>query len=105
MLLDLRDNRIYFHSEDEISDDLQAYMEIMPPESLNYFKRRERDLKFVTIANNGEVHRVPFVEGIKLSTFVYMLRHLKIFSKNSNSLRILNVNGFIVKDDSVFKKQ
>ena len=103
--LDLRDNRIYFHSEDEISDDLQAYMEIMPPESLNYFKRRERDLKFVTIANNGEVHRVPFVEGIKLSTFVYMLRHLKIFSKNSNSLRILNVNGFIVKDDSVFKKQ
>ena len=101
--LKLRDDEIYFNSEDNISADLEPYLNKIPPPVLEYFRKHERQLIFVKIAYNNAVYKLPFVEGMNISTFAYMLRSLKILGKNASSIKVLAANGFTVKDNSIFK--
>ena len=103
--LSLRDNKIYFQSEEKLSAELKPYLKKIPSEALEFIKQHEDKLKIVSIAHNDAVHKVPFVEGINLSMFVHMLRHLKIIGKNAASQKILIANGFTVKDNQVYKNQ
>lgn len=103
--LNLRDNRIYFHSEEKISSELKPYIDKIPTDTLNFIRQNEDKLKIVSIAHNDAVHKIPFVEGIPTGPFVHMLRHLQIIGKNANSLKILAANGFTVKNNLVFKNQ
>ncbi len=100
--LNLIDDKIYFHDEEKISDELRAYLKIIPPETLNVMMKNENKLKIVSIAHNEQVNKVPFVEGMHLSAFVYMLRHLNIFSKNSASVEILTGNGFTIRNNLIY---
>ena len=102
--LDLRDNKIYFHSEEKISAELKPYLKKIPSDALEVIKQNEDKLKIVSIAHNDTVYKVPFVEGIHLSIFAHMLRHLKIIGKNASSQKVLAANGFTVKNNLVFKK-
>ena len=102
--LDLRDNKIYFHSEEKISAELKPYLKKIPADALEVIKQNEDKLKIVSIAHNDTVYKVPFVEGIHLSIFAHMLRHLKIIGKNASSQKVLAANGFTVKNNLVFKK-
>ena len=102
--LDLREDKIYFHSEEKIVGEIENYLKKIPPPALEYIRKHEDKLKFVSIAHNNAVHKVPFVEGIPLSTFVNMLRELKIFGKSTSSQKVLTANGFTIKDNQVYKK-
>lgn len=102
--LNLRDNKIYFHDEETISGDLKSYLQKLPSSALEFIRKNEDKLKFVSIAHNDAVNKVPFVEGIHLSIFVNMLRALNIFGKNTNSSKVLTANGFTIKDNLVYKK-
>ena len=101
--LKLRDDKIYFNSEEEISANLEPYLKKIPPPVLEYFRKHERQLIFVKIAYNDAVYKLPFVEGMNISTFAYMLRSLKILGKNASSIKVLAANGFTVRDNSIFK--
>ena len=103
--LSLRDNKIYFQSEEKLSAELKPYLKKIPSEVLEFIKQNEDKLKIVSIAHNDSVHKVPFVEGINLSMFVHMLRHLKIIGKNAASQKILIANGFTVKNNKIYKNQ
>ena len=103
--LDLRDNRIYFHSEEIISDVLESYLEKIPPKTLEFILQNEDKLKIVSIAYNDKVHKVPFVEGIHLSLFVNMLRALEVIGKNTSSPKVLVANGFTITESLVYKNK
>ena len=102
--LELRGNKIYFTSEEKISAELNPYLKKIPSDALEFINQNEDKLKIVSIVHNDAVYKVPFVEGIRLSVFVHMLRHLKIIGKNSASKNILAANGFTIKNNLVFKK-
>lgn len=102
--LNLRDNKIYFHDEETISGDLKSYLQKLPSSALEFIRKNEDKLKFVSIAHNNTVNKVPFVEGIHLSIFVNMLKALNIFGKNTSSSKVLTANGFTIKDNLVYKK-
>ena len=103
--LNLREDRIYFHSEEKISSDLKPYINKIPADTLNFIQQNEDKLKIVSIAHNNAIHKIPFVEGIPIGIFVHMLRHLQIIGKNANSPKILTANGFKIRDNLVFKNQ
>lgn len=103
--LNLRENKIYFHSEEKISAELKPYLSLIPADALNFIRQHEGKLKIVSIAHNDAIHKVPFVEGMQLPIFVHMLRHLKIIGKNAASPKILAANGFTIRDNLVYKSQ
>ena len=102
--LELRNNRVYFPSEEEFPIELKPYIKNIPKDALEFILQNEDKLKIVSIAHNDAVYKVPFVDGIQLSIFAHMLRHLKIIGKNASSQKVLAANGFTVKNNLVFKK-
>ena len=101
--LELREDKIYFCDEEIISDELDSCLADIPLPALEFLVQNENRLKIVSIAHNNAVHNFPFVDGMHLSILVSMLRHLKIIGKNSDSRKILLVNGFTIKSDLVYK--
>ncbi len=103
--LDIREDKIYFRTEEDFAKDFQFDLSKIPEQAREFIKRNEGKLKFISITHNGVTDTVPFVEGIPLSQFVHMLRELKIFNKSTSSQKVLAANGFHIKDNQVYKNK
>ena len=103
--LDLRDNKIYFHSEENISADFEFDLQELSEQSLEFLKENEDNLKIISVIQGTRQGKIPFVEGIPVNIFAPMLRELKILGKNAKVQKFLANNKFTVKDNLVYKKK
>ena len=103
--LDLRDNKIYFHSEENISADFEFDLQELSEQSLGFLKENEDNLKIISVIQGTRQGKIPFVEGIPVNIFAPMLRELKILGKNAKVQKFLANNKFTVKDNLVYKKK
>ena len=102
--LDLRDDKIYFKSEETFSEELNAVLKKIPIQALEFIRKHQDKLQLVSITHNDTVAKVPFADGMHLGIFVNMLRTLQIIGKKANSSNVLENNGFTVINNFVYKK-
>ena len=102
--LDLRDDKIYFKSEETFSDELNDALKKIPPQALEYIRKHQETLQLVSIAHNDKISKIPFADGMHLGIFVNMLRTLQIIGKKVSSVKLLEDNGFTVENNFVYKK-
>lgn len=103
--LDLRDDKIYFHSEEKISDALNLDFQKLSAQSLEFLKTNEGEIKFFSVTQGNHQFEVPFVEGMPINLFSAMLKELKVLGKNAKVQKFLTNNNFTVKNNLVYKSK
>ena len=89
-------DRIYFQSEEEIS-------EPTPAEQIkSYFADHTADIKKIFIKHGEKLFEIPFVDGMPLDIFGKFLREKKIIGKTASPLQVAEKNLLKVSGDKIF---
>ena len=105
--LKVTDNRVYFMTEEEISDadkpkETKSGFDLLSAESCNYLRANEENIKFIFIKNFGILHEVPFVNGIELPMFARILHELKIVPKGIAATKCVLASGLKINKNLVY---
>lgn len=103
--LNLRENKIYLHSEENISDALNIDFQKLSAQSLDFLKSNEGKIEFFAVIQGNNQFKIPFVEGIPANIFSSMLKELKVLGKNAKVQKFLSNNNFSVENNLVYKSK
>ncbi len=102
--LDMRDGKIYFRDAEDILNYVEPELKNLTGQPREFLDANKDRIEFIPLIYKETTYKAPFVEGIHLSIFVYMLRELKIFTRSTPSQKVLENNGLRIKDSHVYKK-
>ena len=94
--LKLSRNRIYFHSEAELSTPTPAEL------IKNYFEEHAAETIKILIKHKGQLSEIPFVNGMPLDIFGKLLREKKIISQTASPAQTAANSLLKVKDGQVY---
>ena len=103
--LDLRDNKVYLHNEENISTALNFDFQKLSAKPLEFLKNNESQIQFISVTQGTNEFEIPFVEGIPVNIFSTMLKELKVLGKSAKVQKFLTNNNFIVKENFVYKNK
>lgn len=113
-LLKIVNNGVYLLSEEEILEIeeknnspkkfIEVDMDLLSDAPKKFLMKHFDEIKFIAFKNSIGSAKVPFIDGIHISIFIQILHELKILGRNSPSTKILNLNGFTIKNNRVYRE-
>ena len=98
-LLEVHDARVYLLNERELAaaqEDLESNVD-------SYLNEHALEIDSALIRHGGKEFSIPFVDGMPLKIFGTLLRERKIIDRKIYPEDVAADNGFVVRDNTVFR--
>ena len=74
----------------------------LPPNTKNFFLKRQSKVKFIFVKNGKKLTEIPFLNGINLTTFTNTLRDFKIISATDDAGAVIAESFLKIVDNAVY---